>query len=141
MYLVEPWLFTSNLDTWNRFPLYRKQDYKVENEGSNQLLTEGGTEFSKQVASDVHTKSDLEFAAVCKDENWFSRGVKEAVAIRKLKPTLNQDEGRYNLSPMYDKFIQTSLVMKIPSQGTQEATDQTRAEEGRHQSSEWSPQR
>ena len=139
MYLEEPWLFTSNLDTWNRFP-YRKEDYKVENEGSNQLLTEGGTEFSKQVACDVHTKSDLEFAEVCKDENWFSRGVKEDVAIRKLKPTLNQDEGRYNVSPMYDRFIRTSLVMKIPSQGTQEATDQTRAEEGRHQSSEWSPQ-
>ena len=90
----------------------------MENEGSNQLLTEGATEFSKHVASDVHEKTDLEFAVVCKDDNWFSRGVKEAVAIRKFRPTLNQDEGRYNLSPMYDKFIRTSLVMKIPSQGT-----------------------
>ena len=108
----------------------------MENEGSNQLLTEGATEFSKHVASDVHDKTDLEFTVVCKDDNWFARGVKEAVAIRKVKPTLNQDEGRYNLSPMYDKFIRSSLVLKIPSLGTQEATVQTRAEEGGRQASE-----
>ena len=103
----------------------KKRDYKAENSGSNQLLTEGGTEFSAHVASDIHEKSDLEFTVLCKDDDWFSRGVKEAVAIRKIEPTLNQDGGRYNLSPMYNKFIRSSLVMKIPCQGTEVATDQT----------------
>ena len=108
-----------------------KRDYKAESEGTNQLLTEGGTEFSKHVASDIHEKSDLEFSVICKDENWFGRGVKEAIAIRKLNPTLNQDEGRYNLSPMYSKFIRSSLVLKTPSHGAKVATNQTtRAEEG-----------
>ena len=103
----------------------KKRDFKVEATGSNQLLTEGGTEFSAHVASDVHQKSDLEFTVLCKDDDWFQRGVKEAVAIRKIRPSLNQDDGRFNLSPMYDKFIQSSLVMKTPSHGAQEATNQT----------------
>ena len=103
----------------------KKRDYKAESTGSNQLLSEGGTEFSAHVASDVHEKSDLEFTVLCKDDNWFGRGVKEAVAIRKIEPTLNQDGGRYPLSPMYNKFIRTSLVLKTPSQGTQAATDQS----------------
>ena len=103
----------------------KKRDYKAEDTGSNQILSEGGTEFSAHVASDVHEKSDLQFTILCKDDDWFSRGVKEAVAIRKIKPTLNKDGGRYPLSPMYDKFIRTSLVMKTPSNGTEVATDQS----------------
>ena len=86
-------------------------------------MSEGTTDFSAHVASDKHEKSDLEFSILCKDDEWFSRGVKEAIAIRKIKPSLNQDDGRYHLSPMYDKFIRTNLVMKTPSQGAQEATD------------------
>ena len=103
----------------------KKRDFKAEDKGTNQQLTEGGTEFSAHVASDVHQKEDLEFSVLCKDDNWFSRGVKEAVAIRKIKPSLNQDEGRFHLSPIYDKFIRTSLVLKTPSQGAKEATEES----------------
>ena len=103
----------------------KKRDFKAEDTGSNQLLTEGATEFSAHVATDIHEKTDLEYTVLCRDDNWFARGVKEAVAIRKIKPTLNLDEGRYQLSPMYDKFIRTSLVMKLPRHGAQEATDQS----------------
>jgi len=74
------------------------------------------------VASDVHEKEDLQFQVLCTDENWFQRGVKEAIAIRKLQPTLNQDEGRYHLSAMYTKFIRTSLAMKKSEQDSKEAT-------------------
>ena len=115
----------------------KKRDFKAENEGTNQLLTEGGTEFSAHVASDTHEKTDLEFFILCKDDNWFGRGVKEAVAIRKIKPTLNLDEGRFQLSPMYDNFIRNSEVIKIPSQGTKEASVHAMgAEEGGRPSSE-----
>ena len=86
---------------------------------------EGGTEFSAHVASEVHKKEDLEFSVHCKDDNWFSRGVKEAVAIRKIKPSLNLDEGRYQLSPMYDRFIRTSQVIKTPRTGAKDATVQS----------------
>ena len=103
----------------------KKRDFKAEATGSNQVLTEGSTEFSAHVASDTHEKSDLEFSVLCKDDDWFSRGVKEAVAIRKIKPTLNQDGGRFPLSPMYDKFIQSSLVMTTSRNGAEVATDQS----------------
>ena len=103
----------------------KKRDYKADDKGSNQLLTEGGTEFSAHVASDIHEKTDLEFTVLCKDDNWFSRGVKEAVAIRKIKPSLNLDDGCYQLSPMYDKFIQTSQVIKTPRKGAKDATVQS----------------
>ena len=77
------------------------------------------------LASDVHQKEDLEVSVLCKDNNCFFQGVKEAIAIRKIKPSLNQDEGRFHLSPIYDKFIRTSLVLKTPSQGAKEATEET----------------
>ena len=99
----------------------KRVDYKTMNSGENQLLTEGSTEFSAHVASEAHEKEDLKFEVICTDENWFQRGVKEAIAIRKLNPTLNQDEGRYHLSAMYSKFIRSSLAMNKSGQDLQEA--------------------
>ena len=37
--------------------------------------------------------------------NWFDRGVREAIEIKKKKPTLNEDEGRYHLSVIYDTIF------------------------------------
>ena len=59
-------------------------------EGSDQLLSEGSTEFSAHLATEIHKKTDIESTILCTDDNWFNRGVKEAIAIRKIKPTLNQ---------------------------------------------------
>ena len=105
----------------------KTRDYKADDKGSNQLLTEGGTEFSAHVASDIHEKTDLEFTVLCKDDNWFSRGVKEAVAIRKIKPSLYLDNCRYQLSQMYDRFIRTSQVIKTPRKGVKDATVQSKS--------------
>ena len=90
----------------------KKVDYKASHEGTNQQLTAGSTEFSAHVASDSHEKSDLQYSVLCYDDNWYQRGVKEAIAINKLKPTLNQDEGRHHLSPIYSKLIRSSVVLK-----------------------------
>ena len=92
----------------------KKVDYKAIQSGSNQPLTLGSTEFSAHVASDAHEKDDLQYELLCTDEDWFQRGVKEAIAIRKLKPTLNQDDGRYHLSSMYSKFIRSSANIINP---------------------------
>ena len=94
----------------------KKKDYKAVQEGSNQLLSEGSTDFSAHVASDTH-ESDLRFTVLCTEENWFKRGVKEAVAIKKIRPTLNKDQGRYHLSSVYDKFIRTSVDLKTSRTG------------------------
>ena len=98
-------------------------DYASMHHGSNQRLTLGSTVFSSHLAGDHHSKEDVESKILCTEENWFKRGVKEAIAIRKIRPTLNQDDGRYHLSKMYDKLIRSSDVMTFPRQGTKGATD------------------
>ena len=79
------------------------------------------TEFSAHVASDTHDKDDLESTILCTEENWCKRGIKEAIAIRKLKPSLNQDEGRYHLSSMYNKIIESNKT-KFTRQSIKGAT-------------------
>ena len=42
-----------------------------------------------------------------KEENRYKRWVKEAMEIRKRKgSTMNRDEGQYNLSHVFDEFLQ-----------------------------------
>ena len=55
--------------------------------------------------------------------------MKEAIAIRKLKPTFDQDDGRHHLSRMYDKLIYSSVTMRTPRQGT-ESVSQSQTDEG-----------
>ena len=98
----------------------KKKDYKAVQEGSDQMVSEGNTEFSAHIASDTHSKEDLEYKVLCTEEKWFRRGVKEAIYIRKLKPTLNADEGRYQLTHMFDKLIRSSAAITNPSHGAQD---------------------
>ena len=100
----------------------KKKDYKTMHEGGQQQLTEGSTEFSAHIASDTHTKDDVEHKILMTDDNWFRRGVKEAIAIRKIRPTLNQDDGRHHLSPMYNKLIRSNVTMATPCKGTEDAS-------------------
>ena len=107
----------------------KKVDYKAMQDGSDQLLNPGTTEFSAHVASNTHNKSELEVKILCTDDNWFNRGVKEAIAIRKIRPTLNADEGRHHLSAMYNQLIKSSVTMGTPRQGTKNVTSES-TEEG-----------
>ena len=101
----------------------KKKDYKAINEGADQVLTPGNTEFSAHVASGSHGKEDLKFSILCTEDNWFRRGVKEAIAIRKLKPTLNKDGGRYHLSKIYDSYIRSSVNLTTSRNGAQGGTE------------------
>ena len=102
-----------------------RKDYKAIQEGTNQLLSEGTTDFSAHVASETHEKSELRFSVLCTEENWFKRGVKEAVAIKKIQPTLNRDQGRHKLSPIYDQLIRNSVVMTTSRTGAKDGSEVT----------------
>ena len=39
------------------------------------------------------------------ESRWFERGVKEAIYIKALNPSLNRDGGRYNLPAVWDNII------------------------------------
>ena len=39
------------------------------------------------------------------EPRWFERGVKEAIFIRALNPSLNRDGGKYNLPSVWDNVI------------------------------------
>ena len=97
-------------------------NYKELNEGKKEPLSEGSTEFLAHVASQEHEKCDLGHSIICTEDNWFKRGVKEAIAIRKIKPSLNLDDGRYHLSTLYDDFIGNHVTLKLPRNGTTDAS-------------------
>ena len=50
------------------------------------------------------------------ESRWFERGVKEAIYIRALNPSLNRDGGRYNLPPVWD-IIKKRVKTDRPSRG------------------------
>ena len=44
------------------------------------------------------------------EHKWFERGVKEAIHIRSLNPSLNGDGGGYNLPPIWNNIIKERLT-------------------------------
>ena len=48
------------------------------------------------------------------DSNWYTRGIREAVFIRALKPNLNRDQGRHDLSEIYNALI-NKAIKPIPA--------------------------
>ena len=48
-----------------------------------------------------HQMEDVEIKILTRECNGYKRGVKEALAIQRLKPKLNEDEGRHTLSKLY----------------------------------------
>ena len=71
---------------------------------------------TSEVSKHIHTDSPdftimLENMKILEVEHkWFERGVKEAIHIRALKPSLNRDGGRYNLPPIWNNIIQERLT-------------------------------
>ena len=97
-----------NDDTQNTRRSKRKverKNYKELNSGTNIILSEGNTVVSKHMATQDHKEGDITFTAITFDENWYTRGIREAIEIKKTSPTLNEDQGRYYLSAIYDNIL------------------------------------
>ena len=73
--------------------------------GQHIHITEGQTEVSKHVATSDHEEGDLEIVALGYEQNWYRRGIREAIEIKRHRPDLNVDEGRHHLSPLYERII------------------------------------
>ena len=66
---------------------------------------------TSEVSKHIHTDNPnhnitLENTKILSVEHkWFERGVKEAIYIRAMNPSLNRDGGRYNLPPVWNNII------------------------------------
>ena len=80
----------------------------------------------------LQAMEDFEYSIIYTEENWFKRGIKEAIAIRKMRPTLNLDEGRYHLSAIYNHLIRSRLTIEIPKKGQKLSQYETTDEDNCH---------
>ena len=92
----------------------KKIDYKKMHTGQHIHITEGQTEVSKHVATCDHEEGDLEIVALGYEQNWYRRGIREAIEIKRHRPDLNVDEGRHYLSPLYERIISPPVKTSDP---------------------------
>jgi hypothetical protein len=66
-----------------------------------------GSEVSRHLHTDSkgHSVSLEGTNILCVEPKYFERGVKEAINIRKLKPSLNRDGGRYQLPSIWNNVL------------------------------------
>ena len=65
-----------------------------------------------------HEDNEIKYNIIGNESNWYKRGIRESIEIRKRKPTLNADEGRYHLSQIWTK------ILKRQSENTLQRTQQ-----------------
>ena len=65
--------------------------------GGTLHTTEGNTAVAQHVTR-VHSKDSIESKILATESSWYRRGIKEALAILKHQPKLNEDHGRHPIS-------------------------------------------
>ena len=87
----------------SRREVKRVDNYKTMHTGEKQILTLGTTPVSEHMAryQDEHREDDVSIKVIGREDNWFKRGIKEAIKIKETTPNLNIDEGRYHISAIY----------------------------------------
>ena len=98
-----------------RLALKEPINYKELSTGSNIKLTTGNTAISEHMALLEHKPGDVSVKIMRREKDKFKRGVREAINIKKHKPTLNKDlQDRFYLQPIYDNIIKPENLKTIP---------------------------
>ena len=63
--------------------------------------TEGYTPVSRHMASAEHRDGDIRITVVASDQSRWRRRLRESLAIQRINPTLNEDDGAYRLPAIY----------------------------------------
>lgn len=95
--------------------------------GENIIINPGNSEEAKHLQEKIHALYDVSIKTISNEENWTKRGIKEAVQIRKRKPSLNADLGRYNLSEIWTRLIQKEEVDAASAGHVPEKANDTRS--------------
>ncbi len=60
----------------------------------------------------THKLDDQNIKVIDRESRWFERGVREAIHIRAQSPSLNRDQGRHQLPPVYNSLIRSCDVSR-----------------------------
>ena len=97
----EPEPIPTGLRRSNRNKEKERVDYQALHSGSATRLNVGSSTVALHIHENDHQMEDVEIKILTRECNGYKRGVKEALAIQRLKPKLNEDEGRHFLSKLY----------------------------------------
>ena len=64
------------------------------------MITTGDTIMSEHMALHDHSERDISIRLLDFEPNWGKRRIKESIAVRELRPSLNGNDALY-LSPIY----------------------------------------
>ena len=81
----------------------KRKDYKALHTGNGQLLSVGDTVVSEHMATLDHDSGDIEAKLLGFESNWRKRVIKETIAIHRLRPNLNGNEG-HHISAIFDNL-------------------------------------
>ena len=91
-----------------RLMMKKGKDYNQMNRGEDLIINPGTSEVAKHMQEETHSKEDISLKVVQSETNWFKRGIRESIAIRKVNPSLNIDKGRFHLSEVWTKILSQS---------------------------------
>ena len=85
--------------------------------GRKIITNAGSPEAAEHMQKNEHEeRTDTDHKIIGTEANWPKKGIKEAIEIRRQKPTLNSDEGRHHPSQTWTKTIRNQT--KNPPQST-----------------------
>ena len=88
-----------------------RRNYQELDRGSQIWLSEGNSSVSTHLAEDHEHK--VKVSILGREKNGLRRGIKEAIQIRKLKPSLNKNEqDRYYLPHIFDNLIEKNKKLE-----------------------------
>ena len=68
-------------------------------------LLETNSSYIYHAANSTHSIDYEGVVVKAREEDWFKRGVKEAIHIKRKASDLNKDKGRHQLPSVYDSII------------------------------------
>ena len=63
-----------------------------------------------QHAREHHFRKKKNMTVLSTESDWVKRGIKEAIFIRSLKPSINIDPGRHSLSSHFDQILANEVT-------------------------------
>ena len=70
------------------------RNYRNLHNGEDIIMNPGESEVARHMVEHEHGKYKMNVKIIGREENNWKRGIKEAIEIKRKKPTLNQDDGK-----------------------------------------------